>query len=92
MPFHVALISIKIEIYEIIHKQYFKTLGKKSGPFLFHPDLSLELEILHAYRNCIEFLITLKQPMSEMFEKMTLCLSIQNLTNYNGSARIKVKS
>ena len=67
-------------------------MGKKSGLFLFLPDLSWELEILHAYRNCIQFLITLKQPMSEMLEKMTLFLSIQNLTNYNGSARIKGKS
>jgi hypothetical protein len=40
--------------------------------------LSLGLKIKHSGWNCTEFIITLKQPMSEMLGKMTFFLLIWN--------------
>jgi hypothetical protein len=62
-------ISLKIKIFEKIHTEYFEILCKKSVLLSRLVILTLGLEIEHSCCNCTEFIITLKQPMSEKLGK-----------------------
>ena len=90
--FHLALISLKIEIFEKVHTKYFQIWCKKSILLSCLVILSLRLKVEYPYWNCIKFSITLKQHMSEMLGKTIFFLMICNLTNFMGSTRIKEKN
>ena len=78
-------------MFEKLHAKLLEILCKKSVLLSYLVILSLGLEIEHSYWNCTEFIITLKQPMSEMLGKITFFLLIWNLTNFRGSTRIEDK-
>jgi hypothetical protein len=86
-----ASISLKIKVFEKIHTKSCEILCKKSILLSCLVILSLGLKIEHLNWNCTDFIITLKQPMSEMLGKITFFLLIWNLKNDMGSTRIKDK-
>jgi hypothetical protein len=87
--FHLASISLKIDVFEKIHTKSFEILGKKSVLLSCLVILSLGLKIEYSYWNCTEFIMTLKQPILEMLGKISFFLFIWNLKNDMGSTRIK---
>ena len=70
MLFHLASISLKIEIFQKIQTKSFKILFKKSALHSFLVILSLGLKIEYSYWNCTEFYKTLKPTMLNFFEKV----------------------
>jgi hypothetical protein len=89
--FHLASISLKIEIFVKMHTKSFNILCKKSVLLLCLVILSLWLKIEHSYSNHTEFFITLEQPISEMLGKITFFLLIWNLKNVRGLKRTNDK-
>ena len=84
--------TLKIEIFEKIHTKSFEILCKKSVLLSLLSILSLGLKIEHSEWKCTEFIITLKQPMSEMLGKITFFLLIWNLTNFRVQQESKTKN
>jgi hypothetical protein len=80
MIFHVASISLKIEIFEKIHTTPFEILCTKSVLLSLLVILSLGLKIEHSYWIYTEFFTTLKQHISEMLGKITFQLAWPSLS------------
>ena len=71
--------SSPLEFTFIVHFPIYVQLVNKVCLFSFESILFSELEIFQAYKNCIEFIIILKQLMSEMLEKKTFYQLISTL-------------